>query len=847
MQPQERIEEGPPPVAIVWREVSLAPRQEEVNFEASWRLIAGEPRWVAFRLAGAGVQLTQATLNGAPLLVEEREGGPWMVGWIDGPMEIVVRGVAAGDARQGPVLLDLMEAAAGTVEVDWDKPAEVLGSGAVVSVGEQFWTGAKGLSIGVGSSTSQGNRGTLVVADVGLGLTVGEGAWSASARLRWEVRQGEVSEVAFEIEGSAADLEVTGPSVAAWKRTGNRVVVTLLEPETRLVRLAAHWSGTVPKGEEASLEVPTIRPEAFRVSSSLQLARDGDLEVIPALVGWQSISHQALPEWGKDLTLGAPTASYTTSKASSGSVTLIRFTPVAGPPTFVDVATITAAATADGRVLMRAHYAVRNDRAAHLRITPPAGAKVVGARVAGQTASVGIDGDTWLIPLEKSVETVEGLLSFPVEVTLLLDETSWTRREERSIAVPQVNAPVAVMRATLHLPPGFESQLADGAGDSVDAFSEGEGLSYGAGTGQSAAAEVAMQNAVSAWMSNDFDAAQGYLEDLEDLDAFDANAQRLQSNLSVINGEQAGQFDVAMERRVKEQAKARAFKDVAKQEEVLEEAEAASLSGDYAAAELAYREALDLGGKLDKLEQSESVEVSSSNMIIEEKAKEAKKSESASKKSAASEKAARNRKFSYKFSDEDVEEDESEVILSFADDNLGGLGAVGTGKGGGGGGNFGRGVSEPAAASPVDERSRVVDTPNPTSGTILSKDVLSRIPGGKSYQSAVSMAEGNTGGSNGDALSPPPPPMAPEPEPASKPSPAPTRVGRRSGRSDNTRGEHDKVPAEFEDDDKPAVRAVALSVVIPNQGEAVRFEHMLLPENATYSIDIDAKSKRRDP
>ena len=842
LQPPEQVEEGPPPVATVWREVTLSPQEEEVNFEARWRLIPGEPRWVEARLAGADVQLTEATVNGAPLLVEEREGGPWMVGWLDGPVEIAVRGVAAGDARQGPVLLDLLEAAAGTVDVDWDKPASILGYGSVVPVGDAFWTGAKGLSIGVGSSKGQKNRGTLVVADAGLGLTVGEGAWNASARLRWEVRQGEISEVVFHIEGTAADLEVIGPSVAEWKRTGNRVVVKLREPETRLVRLEAHWSGPVPKGEEASLVVPAVRPEAFRVSSSLQLARDGDLEVIPTLVGWKSISHQALPEWGKDLTLGAPSASYTSSKATSGSVSLVRFTPVAGPPTFVDVATITAATTEDGRVLMRAHYAVRNDRAAHLRITPPAGAKVVGARVASQTATVGIDGDTWLIPLEKSVETVEGLLSFPVEITLLLDETPWTRKEQRAIAVPQVNAPVAVMRATLHLPPGFENQLDDGAGDLVEAFTEGEGLSYGSGTGESAAAEVAMQNAVSAWMSNDFDAAQGYLQDLEELDAFDANAQRLQSNLYVISGEQSGQYDVAMERRVKEQAKARAYKDVAKQEEALEEAEKASLSGDYAAAEDAYREALDLGGKLDKLEQSESVEVSTSNMIIEEKAKEAKKSESASKKQVTTGKSERNRKFTYEFSGEDIEEDESEMSISVEREEGGQFGAKGTGMGGGGAAS-----PEPVASLPVDAKEHAYDTSSTSSGTTLSKDALSRIPAGKSYQSAVSMPAGVTGGSDGYGISPPPPPMEPEPTAKPAPAPGPATVGRRSSRSDTPRGERDKAPGQFQDEDKPAVRAVALSVVIPNQGEAVRFEHMLLPENATYSINIDAKSKRKDP
>ena len=43
-------------------------------------------------------------------------------------------------------------------------------------------------------------------------------------------------------------------------------------------------------------------------------------------------------------------------------------------------------------------------------------------------------------------------------------------------------------------------------------------------------------------------------------------------------------------------------------------------------------------------------------------------------------------------------------------------------------------------------KQRAVDTSSTTSGTTLSKDVLSRIPTGRSYQSAVSMAAGVTGG-----------------------------------------------------------------------------------------------------
>ncbi|MCA9638630.1 MAG: hypothetical protein KC420_21520, partial [Myxococcales bacterium] len=285
----------------------------------------------------------------------------------------------------------------------------------------------------------------------------------------------------------------------------------------------------------------------------------------------------------------------------------------------VDVAGITIAASREGRVLMRAHYEVRNERAAHLRITPPPGMKILGARVAGETAlpARGPDG-AWLIPLKRSIETVKGALSFAVEVTLLGDGDPSKRREQRELPLPRVSAPVAVTRLTLHLPPGYTSRLDPGDGDVVDGFTRGEGITYGMAIGEVGVAEAdeRFQSAVGRWLANDFEGAQAELDALRNMGASNENIERLQANLDVIGGKQGGGSsggDAAAERRIREQAKARASADIQAQSDLKSKAEAYQQAGEYDKAEAEYEKAMEIGDRLALLEQEESVEQQRAN------------------------------------------------------------------------------------------------------------------------------------------------------------------------------------------------------------------------------------------
>ena len=637
LQPPDVVDEEAPTPMVVDRAVRLEKVGEDLQLVSRWWVNAPKAGWFHAKVAGPAVLEATLSYNGRKIPVNAEQGGVWITEHLTSSGVLELRGVLAiGE----PTTLNLLAPAHGSVEVVApDLDVQLNGNGSpVLEVDELFWTGAKRLTVALHEPRAAvKNDSLLAKGRVGLGLTVGEAEIAGKAHLEWRITRGQMTEVSFSAKGLGADLAVEGPAVSSWRRQGNQVQVTLREAVEGLVSLDLNWTAPLPKDEEALVLLPQIRLEqTFSNESALQLARDGDLEVLPDLPGWQAVAASQLPEWSQGLVAGTPSAAYTSSaRGTTGSLSTLKFTPVSGPATLIDVAAYTIAATELGRSLTRAHLSVRNDRGSHLRVIPPPGSTLVGVRVANEMVTpVTDDSSGWLVPLTRSVETVDGLLSFSVEVILLGESSDWESRVNRQVLFPSFDAPVAASRVSLHLPPGFDSLMDADDPNVVTEFSEGGGLTYGlaANDGKVAEADNLFQEAVSAWVNNDFDAVQQNLDELRSIGADNKNMQRLQSNVDLVLAPvpektaaaaaapkpkpSSGSGRVALERRIKEQARARADKDVQRQEVMLEEAEEAYLAGDYEAAEATYNQALDIGGMLEKLEQDEAVETKSQNMAI---------------------------------------------------------------------------------------------------------------------------------------------------------------------------------------------------------------------------------------
>lgn len=605
----------PPGPWIAERDLRVEVVEGGLQIHGVWRIETVGSGWITRLLAGPGIRVEGASLGGQAAPVQSGPEGVVLAAKIDRPTELVVDAFVPGDPARAEVPFLLMSAARGRLDVRGTTLEPVV-RGAVPAKGA-WWSGSSelGLSLREPRTSEEVERPPLAVARVATGLTIGDAEVTGRAHVEWQIRQGSLSTVTFGVEGVGTDLAVTGESVSSWRREGDLVIVELDGAQTRRVSLAATWSAAVPPGEEVRIGVPRIAPGgAFRTESVLELARDGEIEVVPELQGAEPMAISALPPWAEGLVAGTPTVAFRLPGPPSGSLDLLRFLPAEQPAAVVDVANYTVATSDEGRVLARAHFTVRNERASHLRVVPPPGLQLLGVQVQGEPVVPGQDeGLGWLVPLPRSLETVEGLLSFPIEVIAIGEVGAWDAREERTIGLFAVDAPVAVSRLTLYLPPGYEGRMEAGEDRVVADFSEGETITYGYAVGDAAVAVVdaKFQEAVEAWMQNDFEEAQVKLDELKDMGVETENVAKLQSNLDVVSGKDDG--DEVMARRVKDQARARAAEDEYRQQEVLREAEEAYRAGDYERAEASYEEALVLGDKLSKLEQNEAVEVDARN------------------------------------------------------------------------------------------------------------------------------------------------------------------------------------------------------------------------------------------
>jgi hypothetical protein len=580
---------------------------------------------------------------------------------------------------------------------------------------------------------------------------------------------------------------------------------------------------------------------------------------LPALSGWSAVASAELPEWASGYIEGTATATYRHDSDDAGaSFELLRFVPLSGPPVMVDVAAYEIATTDEGRSLVHARYDVRNERASHLRVELPKGSRMLGVRVSGETVTPTREADVntlvWRIPLVRSLESVNGSLSFPVEVIFIGEADGWKKKESRELQLPALDAPVAVSRVRVYLPPNYHNRVAMGDFQRVHDFSEGEGITYGLGVGASSEqvgrADELYREALSGWMENDFRRAQSSLDELSQLGASNMNIEGLQANLDLVQGrgeqdgkESGGEGQSAVvSRRIKDQANMRAADDKIALHEKAREADELEAQGQYDKAEQKLAEAKELGDRLAMLEQTESQEqivynqvLSSSSMRVADK-----KKRKVSRESEATKRGGKGDKDKDSVADFEDDGVEGEVLAPE------GSASPARGRSYSGSGAMAGPISGEFAGPPLSPEP--MPTPEEPAEIGISMDEPKSIPIGnatsRDFTAVVDEEElsfetqdlrtesapgkirrGGRGGQRKDSK----PADAPKQDEAPKPvEPAADPNAALAG---------------------PVASASAVSVHVPAVGEAVLYQHMLLPEGKALTVHLEARrhkpSKRK--
>jgi hypothetical protein len=151
------------------------------------------------------------------------------------------------------------------------------------------------------------------------------------------------------------------------------------------------------------------------------------------------------------------------SAPRSLTVNVSRYTAQAVLVANVEEARYDALLGEDGKLLVRARYAVRNNQRSFLAVTLPPQSVLWSASLAGRPVRPGVSSSGGLLlPLRKG-RTNEEAPTFVVELLYLERAPGWTEKGDAHVALPAVDLPVSRTGLTLHHSPRYDVDPKPGA------------------------------------------------------------------------------------------------------------------------------------------------------------------------------------------------------------------------------------------------------------------------------------------------------------------------------------------------------------------------------------------------
>ncbi len=296
---------------------------------------------------------------------------------------------------------------------------------------------------------------------------LGEESTQVTATAQLEVIQGLARTLTLAIPDGVVINQVSGPLVADWDVTAPGIArVSFLEP------LAGSTTVTVtaelPGPKTGVVAVPLFRlPDAERETGGVAVEVLGAGEIVEQ-------RPQAL-EPADALDLGSVVRG-----RESPSLVAFRFKPLAGrdPRALavrisryatqallvanVDEARYQVLLTDDGKALVKARYAVRNNHRGLLSVALPNGATLWHASVARRPVRPGQSpSGALLVPLEKGRASDDSSL-FALELAYIVPTKPWTDQGTTETVLPALDIPISRTGVEVHYSPRFRVKPAAG-------------------------------------------------------------------------------------------------------------------------------------------------------------------------------------------------------------------------------------------------------------------------------------------------------------------------------------------------------------------------------------------------
>jgi hypothetical protein len=297
--------------------------------------------------------------------------------------------------------------------------------------------------------------------------SLGEDSSAMSAEVALEVVQGAARQVRIQLAEKVTVNQVGGAMVADWEMNNGELVVTFLEPVEHSARFVISAEARLPR--DGVIEIPMLR--------LLGTERDTGGVAVEILGAGEIKDQKAQGLEDADATdLGAMIANRQSPalvafRARAGdagatrslSVNVARYDQQVVLMANIEEARYDVLISADGKELVQARYAVRNNQRNFVKITLPTGATVWSASLAGKPVRPGQSPDgSLLLPLEKS-RGAEDAPAFPVEILYLVKATAWQDKGHERVTLPALDLPISRTGMLLYYPPAYKLNAEPGS------------------------------------------------------------------------------------------------------------------------------------------------------------------------------------------------------------------------------------------------------------------------------------------------------------------------------------------------------------------------------------------------
>jgi hypothetical protein len=291
-------------------------------------------------------------------------------------------------------------------------------------------------------------------------LGLGEDSTSINAEVNLEVTQGAASAATIHVPDRVTINQVLGAMVADWEVKGNELSVTFLEPVEQNARFVV--TGETRSPREGEIEIPLLRllnTERETGGVAVEVLGAGEIKDLKS-EGLESADATDLGEMVSNRQ--SPSLAAFRFRAGDGklartlSLNVARYTPQAVLVANVSEARYQVLVTSEGKTLVQARYAVRNNQRNFLKITLPPGATLWSASLAGKAVRPGQSPDgSLLLPLDKA-RAGEDAPEFAVEVVYLSRGSAWNDKGQFKLALPALDLPVSRTGLLVYHPPLFK-------------------------------------------------------------------------------------------------------------------------------------------------------------------------------------------------------------------------------------------------------------------------------------------------------------------------------------------------------------------------------------------------------